>query len=228
MNGVPRESYQEDLEALRGAVVELGEDVMAQVGMGLTALERGDVDLARSVIEGDDPINERYLELEADCIDLFALQQPVASDLRFVASSFKILTDLERVGDLATNFGKYALAEAREPRPDLDVVRIGRDAGEMIQDALVAYDTENVEACREIAHRDDHIDALCQHASGAVVRDLIEREADGGEAWEVERLMDDVSRLLLTIRDVERVGDHAVNVAARTLYMVDHDPELLY
>ena len=225
---MPRESYQADLEELRGGVVGLGEDVVAQVDAGLTALEDGDAELARSVIEGDAAINGRYLELEADCVDLFALQQPVASDLRFVASSFKILTDLERVGDLATNFGKYALAEAREPRPDVDVVRIGRDARAMVEDALLAYESADVEACREIERRDDEIDVLCGRASEAIVRDLIEREADGDGGWAVERLMDDVSRLLLSIRDVERVGDHAVNVAARTVYMAEHDPGMLY
>jgi phosphate transport system protein len=225
---VPRERYQADLDDLRTAVVALGDDVVEQVDMGLDALEYGDDSIAHSAIDGDEAINERYLELEADCIDLFALQQPVASDLRFVASSFKILTDLERVGDLATNFGKYAIGEAGGRPPDVDVVRIGRDAREMVEDAILAYKTENVARCYEIARRDDHIDALCLGESERVVRELVERQADADDSWAIERLMDDVSRLLLTIRDVERVGDHAVNVAARTLYMVEHESALLY
>ena len=227
MSAVARESYQADLGALQTAVLELGDDVLAQVDDGLEALERGDADLAREVIEGDDAVNDRYLDLEADCIDLFALQQPVASDLRFVASSFKILTDLERVGDLATNFGQYALADAREPRADIDVVHIGRDARTMVAEALAAYETEDRDRCFEIAARDDEVDALCQQASERVVRDLLEREAEV-DSWALERVMDDVSRLLLSLRDVERVGDHAVNIAARTLYLIDQDSSLLY
>jgi len=224
---VPRDRYRAELDDLRDAVVTLGEDVLAQLETGLAALESGDPELAREVIEGDDAINEAYLAVESDCIDLFALQQPVASDLRFVAASFKILTDIERIGDLATNFGRYALSEPGASPPEVDVVAIGREAREMVEEALTAYRTSDVELSREIHARDDRIDALCQRASERVVRDLVEREASD-DSWGVERLLDDVSRLLLTVRDVERVADHAVNVAARTLYMVEHDSELLY
>jgi phosphate transport system protein len=74
---------------------------------------------------------------------------------------------------------------------------------------------------------DDEIDALCARASDAVAHDLIEREA-ATDAWELERLLDNVSRLLLTVRDFERIDDHTVNIATRTLYMVESDPELIY
>lgn len=227
MIAVPRDRYRSELDDLRDAVVALGENVLAQLETGVAALESGDPELAREVIDGDDAINETYLAVESDCIDLFALQQPVAGDLRFVAASFKILTDLERIGDLATNFGRYALAEPGTSPPEVDVVAIGREAREMVADALTAYRTRDIELAREVYARDDQIDALCQRASERVVRDLVEREA-GDDSWSVERLLDDVSRLLLTVRDVERVGDHAVNVAARTVYMVEHDAALLY
>jgi phosphate transport system protein len=97
---------------------------------------------------------------------------------------------------------------------------------EMIEDAVLAYDEEDTNACRELAERDDDVDHFAERASGIVVRDLIERELDTPD--EVERILQDVSRLLLTIRDLERVGDHAVNIAARTLYMVENDDELIY
>ena len=223
-----RESYQNKLDELRGAVVDLGNDVLRQLDHGLTAFEDADGDLGKSVIDGDEAINERYLDLEADCIDLFALQQPVASDLRFVASSFKILTDLERVGDLASNFAGYALVEGHEDELSVDVSHIGRDAMDMVEEALIAYEIEDLELCYEVAERDDEIDTLCQHASEQIVRDLIEREHGADDTWAVERLLDDVSRLLLTIRDIERVGDHAVNIAARTLYMIEQDSDLIY
>jgi len=222
-----RQSYQDQLDDLREDVLYMSELVIDRYRMGLEALERQDEDLAWRVIEGDDEVNELYLELEGDCVDLVALQQPVASDLRFIAASFKIITDLERVGDLATNLGDYTL-DAHESRfPDVDVQAIGDLAREMLEDAMVAYAEADVEACRDIAERDDELDRLCTDASRAVVRDLIERELDGDEV-NVEDLLVDVSRLLLTIRDLERIGDHAVNVAARTLYMVENDDELLY
>ncbi|MFB6134259.1 MAG: phosphate signaling complex protein PhoU [Halanaeroarchaeum sp.] len=226
---MPRESYQEKLEQLREDVLYMSEVVLERLRMGLDALERKDEDLAWEVIEGDDEINRLYLDLEQDCVDLLALQQPVAGDLRFIAASFKIITDLERIGDLATNLGDYTLEAERDVFPDVDIQGIGDDVVTMVEDAMAAYEEEDAEACFEIAECDDDIDAECAAASEVVVRDLIEREiGEETDEAEVERLMADVSRLLLTIRDLERVGDHAVNIAARTLYMVENDDELIY
>ena len=224
---MPRESYQNRMDDLRHDVVEMGTAVVERVETALTALQSGEDALAREVIDGDAAINDRYLELEADCIDLLALQQPVAGDLRFISSTFKILTDLERIADLATNLGEYALSASWETTPEVGVVDIGRDAVALVERGLRAYADGDVEACHAIAAADDDIDALCQEASQRVVRDLIEREADA-DIWDVEQLLDDVSSLLLTVRDLERVADHAVNVAARTLYLVENDPSLLY
>ncbi|MHC3438794.1 phosphate signaling complex protein PhoU [Natrialbaceae archaeon A-gly3] len=221
-----RKSYQAQLEELREDVCYMGEVVMERLRMGLDAIEQKDEELAQEVIEGDGEVNRMYLDLEQDCIDLLALQQPVASDLRFIASTFKIITDLERVGDLAVNLGEYTKDAERDLFPDVDVQTMGDLTLEMIDDAMAAYDTENVEECRELAVRDDDLDHYAERASEIVVRDLIERELESPD--EAELLLQDVSRLLLTIRDLERVGDHAVNIAARTLYMVENDDELIY
>lgn len=223
-----RRQYRASLDELRSDVEQMGALVLSRLDRSLQALEHTDTALAEEIIEGDSEINQRYLDLESDCIDLFALQQPVASDLRFVAASFKILTDLERIGDLATNFGRYTRAAGRQRVPEVDIYAIGTDAHQLVADALDAYVTEDASACYRIADRDDRIDALCQRASERVVRDLIGREATSDDPWDVEQLMDDVSRLLLTIRDLERVADHGVNIAARTLYLVDGNPELIY
>jgi phosphate transport system protein len=222
---VPREEYRESLDELRADIASMGRNVLDQLSRALAALESDDHELAREVIEVDDRINQRYLDLEGDCIDLIALQQPVASDLRFVAASFKILTDLERIGDLATNLARYALAGSSEVVAEVRIQQIGETARDQVRAAVDAYVDADSEACRAIAERDDDLDASCQNASEAVVRELIASESD---RWEIERLLDDVSRVLLTIRDLERVGDHAVNVAARTLYVNDGDPELIY
>ncbi|WP_312912401.1 phosphate signaling complex protein PhoU [Natronosalvus caseinilyticus] len=221
-----RTSYQEQLLELRSDICYMGEVVMERLRMGLDALEQKDEDLAQEVITGDGEINRMYLDLEQQCIDLLALQQPVASDLRFIASSFKVITDLERIGDLAVNLGEYTIDAEQDLFPDVDVQAMGDLTLEMIDDALRAYDEEDVDACRELAVRDDDLDHFAERASEIVVRDLIERELDAPD--EVESLLQDVSRLLLTIRDLERVGDHAVNIAARTLYMVENDDELIY
>ncbi|MFC6904375.1 phosphate signaling complex protein PhoU [Halalkalicoccus tibetensis] len=220
-----RNEYQNRLEGLREDVLHMGETVRERLGIALRALEERNEALGREVIERDYEINETYLELERECTDLIALQQPVAGDLRFIAASFKIITDLERVADLATNLGEYAGRAEREIYPDVDVGHIGERVDEALGEAMAAYAEEDVEACYAIAERDEEIDDLCERASELVIRDLIETDMDGAET---ERLFGEVSRLLLTVRDLERVGDHAVNIAARTLYMVESDDELIY
>jgi len=223
-----RQNYQEQLDELEGDVLYMSEVVLERLRLALDALERKDGELAWEVIDGDDEINRMYLDLERDCIDLLALQQPVAGDLRFIAATFKIITDLERVGDLATNIGEYTLDANQDVFPEVDVQEIGTITLDMVEEAMDAYAREDTDLCREIAASDDDLDALCERASETVVRDLIERELDSTDEDDVERLLQDVSRLLLTIRDLERVGDHAVNICARTLYMAENDDELIY
>ncbi|MFB6135031.1 MAG: phosphate signaling complex protein PhoU [Halanaeroarchaeum sp.] len=224
-----RKSYQDQLDELQSDVLYMSEVVLDRLRMALNAMEQKDHERAKEVIHGDDEINELYLELESDCVNLLALQQPVASDLRFIAATFKIITDLERIGDLATNLADYTLEAERDMFPEVDVQSIGSVTLEMVEAAMIAYEEENTDRCFDIAERDDRLDEMCRDASQTVVRDLIEREIEADTTEEeIERLMSDVSRLLLTIRDLERVGDHAVNVAARTLYMVENDDALIY
>jgi phosphate transport system protein len=212
------------MNALQEAVLELGATVVDRLRTAVAALEDRDRERARSVLEGDHAINERYLELEADCIRLFTLQQPVASDLRFVAASFKILTDLERIGDLAMNLGGYVTGMSREFVPRADLVTIGELVADQVEAALEAYESGDPDRCNTVAERDDEIDGLCERAAEVLLRDLVDRDPKES----LETLLEEVFQLLLTIRDLERVGDHAVNVAARTLYMTESDDALLY
>ncbi|GAD53738.1 phosphate transport system regulatory protein phoU [Halarchaeum acidiphilum MH1-52-1] len=226
---MPRESYQEQLEAMQEDVLYMSEVVIDRLRLALEAMEQKDGEAAKEIIAGDDEINDLYLDLEQDCIDLLALQQPVAGDLRLIASSFKIITDLERVGDLAVNLGEYTLDSQQDMFPEVDINAIGDHTLDMLEDAMGAYEARDPESCYDIAERDEDLDGLCAEASQTVVRDLIETELDPDDSDEqVEALMQDVSRMLLTVRDLERVGDHAVNIAARTLYMVENDEELIY
>jgi phosphate transport system protein len=222
---MPRDDYQDRLDSLRDDVVGMSDLVLERLRTALEALEKKDEEKARSVVEGDDEVNELYLEIEQECIDLVALQQPVAGDLRLVAASFKIITDLERVGDLATNIAGYALEAERSRFSEVDVQEIGAFAASMVEDAVRAYEEEDTDACRGIAESDDVLDARCEGASERIIRGLM----DGVKHDETEaELMQDATRLLLTVRDLERVGDHGVNIAARTLYMVENDDELIW
>jgi phosphate uptake regulator, PhoU len=222
-----RHEYQASMDALRQDVLYMGDLVTEHLQYGLDSLREKNPELANSVIIADNEINEMYLDLEQAFIDLIALQQPVASDLRFVVASFKILTDLERIGDLAVNLAQYALAAERDLFPEVDIQKIGSVTVEMLADALRAYERELPELCHAIAARDDELDEMCELASTIVVRDLMEAQGDE-VAPETGPTMQDISRMLLTIRDLERVGDHGVNIAARSLYMVEDDDELLF
>lgn len=221
-----RREFDRQLDALREAVVELGETVVDRLQAAAAALETGRESLARSVIKGDGEVNERYLEIEADCIDLFALQQPVASDLREVAGAYKISTDRERVGDLAVNVTEYALALERELYPDVPLADLTETALRMVEDAVETYaESGDAWRCHELADRDTELDAMYAHAGEVITRALLEQDVTN--TGEVEGLVADVTTLMLAVRDLERVGDHAVNIAARTLYITESDDTLL-
>ncbi len=218
-----RSDYHERLAWLETEVILLAELVVDRYTDALTAATTGDRWLADEVVEGDSEINERYLELERHCTDLIALQQPVASDLRLVTASFKIITDLERIGDLATNLADRTRAGHEGIHPAIDVEALGGDAGAMVEAAIEAYEAADPEACRAVAARDDDLDAACDRTTQRLIRSLLSGTNVDREAARMA-----ASRGLLTVRDIERVGDHAVNIAARSLYMVDGDDELLF
>jgi phosphate transport system protein len=224
---MPRNEYQSQLADLRSDVLDMSDTVAERLEMALDALETNDHDLARQVIDGDSEINQQYLELEKQCTDLIALQQPVAGDLRFIAASFKIITDLERIADLATNLGEYATAGETNLFPDIDLQELGSVTLEMLDEAMAAYANDDRDQCYVVDERDDDLDYLCEVASDTVVRELIESEQMDPDE-DIEAFMEDVSRFLLTIRDIERIGDHSVNIAARALYMIDNNDELIY
>jgi phosphate transport system protein len=222
-----RDAYQRQLTALRDDVVAFGEDVCDQLDDALTAIETDDEMLAAAVIEGDEAINEAYLALESRCVDLFALQQPVAGDLRLVTASFKIITELERVGDLATNLSAYVRSADGSWDTETSLVDVGRLAREMVAESLAAYETDDEARATAVVDRDDELDGLCERVAETVIRDLVETTEtleDGAFA----ALFTDVNRVLLTLRDIERVGDHAVNIAARSFHMVTNRTTHLY
>lgn len=224
---MPRQEYQRRLAQLRTDVVGMADLVLDRYELALRAYVEDDPELAERVITGDADVNDRYLELEGDCIELLALQQPVAGDLRFIAASFKVITDLERVADLATNLADYSRTAEGALYESVSLRQLADDAGEMVRDAVAAYEAEDVAACREVASRDDELDAACEAASERVLSRLVQSEDVRGVEGAAGTI-EEVSTALLTIRDVERVGDHAVNVAARTLYMVENSDALLY
>ncbi|MFW5928809.1 MAG: phosphate signaling complex protein PhoU [Halobacteriota archaeon] len=224
---MPREDYQERLNELREDVVDMADLVLERFDSALTALREDDEDIAWDVIHGDAEVNEMYLDVEQACVDLIALQQPVAGDLRLIAASFKIITDLERIGDLATNLADYTVHTGGGWTSEVEVQEIGGYAAQMVEDSVRAYAEEDVDLCFEVDERDERLDEMCERSIDRVIRRLIEAGGSHGDGG-VEDLMEDTTRSLVVVRDLERVGDHAVNIAARTLYMLENDEELIW
>ncbi len=222
-----RHQYQETLAALQTEVVLMAELVIERYEAALTAVETGDIRRADQLIAQDAEINEWYLELEQHCTELIALQQPVAGDLRLITAAFKIITDLERIADLATNLASYTRYGETGIHPAIDLQQLGRDAATMVTAAVKAYESGDSATCDDIVASDDGLDTDCERINGRVVRELLAETATHADG-QLTAAIEETSRALLTVRDIERVGDHAVNIAARVRYMVDTDDSLLY
>ncbi len=220
-----RERYQYRLERLQNAVIAMGDLVSMQLEAGARTLLTGDRQLARDVIDGDRVVNRRYFELEYECLELIRHYQPVATDLRIVIAAFKIATDLERVGDLAVNLASHALEYDGHTPPDVDVERLEALARELLENAIDAFVEGDPAACLGVAHRDDELDARCQAVNDRVIRTLLSLSLEDGEPEPA--VLEAALQTFVIVRDLERVGDHAVNVAARTLYALESDEQLL-
>jgi phosphate transport system protein len=199
----------------------MSEVAREQLSFALVAFETADADLARTVVDTDTDLNALHREVEGDCINLIARHHPVATDLRFVVATFKIATDLERVGDLAVNVAERAASDHWAPSIGENLQGVGELAADIVEDAVHAYLERDTDAARKVAARDDELDKMCEARADALLRDLL-------EASRADTSMHRVSAYLLTLRDLERVGDHGANVAGRTVYAVENDATLLY
>ncbi|MFT4946881.1 MAG: phosphate transport system protein [Natronomonas sp.] len=227
-----RQKYHDRLARLRGNVGAMADLVVERYRLSVDVLESGDSRTAERVIDGDDELNAWYLDIEGDCVELIGQYEALASDLRCIASSFKIVTDLERIGDLSTNLAAYG-QESNGSLPErIPITSIASTAGEMVEDAMEAYTKQNADLARAVVERDDELDDACRRASEKIVRELVAASRTAGKpatsADNIDDRIESVTRALLTIRDLERVGDHAVNICARTVYMLENDTELIY
>lgn len=215
-----RDTYQRQLRGLRQSVIELGVKVHRQLELGLQALLQHDLALADKLDAYDDAIDQQSLELEKLCLQLLALQQPVATDLRLITSSFKIATDLERVADLAVNLGEYARdCERIEVISPADIEQAGGLAADMLAQAMQAYEHKDEALAIDVIQRDRELDLACWGIMRGFIKQLVAREMQSHTEEQVERITSQALTVLLSMRDLERIGDHAVNTAARVVYI---------
>lgn len=216
--------YEAELRELRERLQRMAGRVEEMAGEAVRALVEGDADRARRTIEADHRVNLDEIEIDALGLRILARRQPMASDLRFLVSGLKMVTDLERIGDLAVNVAERAidlagcgeagvLSTAGEDEPDAlaDVERMGTLVRSGVTEALEAFGAEDAERARGVIAWDDEVDRLYER----IFRDLLARMARDPDA-----LLEIGIHLQSAAKFLERIGDHATNLAEDVIYMV--------
>ena len=204
--------FQEELGLLKTQLLSMGglaEERVRAAMAGLVDRDRGPL---REVEAGDEPLNRLHVEIDSFAFRLLALHQPVAADLRAVVAAIKINTDLERVGDLAVNIAEAAsrYLDHTPVKPLLDLPRMAGIAQAMLRDALDSYVRRDIGLARDVLQRDDELDALKTQIFRELLSYMLEDAARIAPALE----------LILISRHLERIGDHATNVAEDVIFMV--------
>ena len=204
--------FQEELEALQARLLEMGGLAEERVRAAIHGLVTRDSTIVEKVLRGDEPINELHIEIDNRCFTLLALHQPMATDLRAIVSAVKINTDLERVGDLAVNIAEAATRYAMHPpvKRLIDIPRMGDIAQAMLHDALDSFVRRDTRLAQQVLDQDDVLDAL----KTQVFRELLTYMLH--DPTTVEPALD----LILISRHLERIGDHATNIAEDVIFMV--------
>jgi phosphate transport system protein len=208
--------YEQQLSQLRAAVLEMGGLVEDQIAQAVRSLTDRDTKLARATIDRDHTVNRYDVEVDELCVKLLALHQPAARDLRLITTALKITTDLERIGDLAAHIAERALeldAEAAvEPKAEsmIDLPLMANLARTMLHRALDAFVQEDPELALDVCRSDDAIDKLHGQLFRALLAFMVEDPAT------IARTM----RLLFVSKNLERVGDHATNIAEMVIFLV--------
>jgi phosphate transport system protein len=205
--------FHEELEALKQTLLAMGGLVEDQIRRVMTALLERDSALAQEVIDRDRQVNAYDVEVDEKCVELLALHQPAAGDLRFITTAMKIVTDLERIGDQAVNIAQRALELNREPqlKPYIDLPRMSEHAQRMVKESLDAFVARDTELARQVCGQDAAVDALKEQ----IFRELLTFMM--GDTSTIPRAI----RLILISRFLERVADHATNIAEMVIYMVE-------
>jgi phosphate transport system protein len=208
----PVRHFQEELESLQGRLLEMGGLAEERVRAAVQGLASRDAAAIDKVLRGDEPVNRLHIEVDERCFRLLALYQPMATDLRAIVAAVKINTDLERVGDLAVNIAEAAQRYVGHApvKKLIDIPKMGEIAQSMLRDSLDAYVKRDTALAHEVLNEDDELDGL----KTQVFRELLTYMLQDPST--VEPALD----LILVSRHLERIGDHATNIAEDVIFMV--------
>ncbi|MGH7165143.1 MAG: phosphate signaling complex protein PhoU [Nitrospiraceae bacterium] len=203
----------EELAQLKKQILSMGSLVEEQIQGAIRALVERDADAARRIIENDRLVNTMDVDVDEHCIQVLALQQPTARDLRFVTTAMKISTELERMSDLAENIAERAIELGDEPqlKPYIDIPRMANWTMRMVKDSLDAFVRQDSTLARKVCADDDFVDNLTQQLFRELLSFMIENPQTISRAI----------RLTFVGKYIERIADHATNVAELVVYMVE-------
>lgn len=205
--------FDEELKNLKARLLRMGELAEDQIQKALTALVERDSDLARQVIIRDHQVNALDVETDEECLRLLALHQPAARDLRLITTAMKISTELERISDLAENISERALELNEEPqlKPYIDIPRMGSWAVTMVRESLDAFVKGDAVLARKVLKDDDFIDDLIEQLFRELLSFMLEDT----------RTISRAIRLMFVAKYLERIADHATNIAELVVYLVE-------
>ncbi|OCL27303.1 phosphate transport system regulatory protein PhoU [Orenia metallireducens] len=212
-----RDTFHQKLEHLNQDLLKMGSMVEEAIHKAVTSLMEQDLELAKEVIANDDTLDDYEAKIEQECIQLIALQQPVAKDLRRIDMISKVVTDLERIGDLAQNIAMVTceLKSDKFVKPLVDIPRMAEIAQEMLRECLDAFVNSDVDKARNTAQMDDKVDML----DSQIFRELLTY------MMEDPKSIRQGNYLLFVSRYLERAADHATNICERVIYMITADRE---
>ncbi len=207
-----RHVYEQELETLRQDIIKMGNAVGAALLNATKALVEQNAALAKQVMLNDDVIDQMEVDIEDKCMLLIARQQPLARDLRIIATGLKITTDLERMGDHAYDIAKLTLKMASDQyiKPMIDIPRMAQLACQMLQDSLDAYINLDITLAEQVCIADDVVDDIYSQLFRELLTYMIEKPSNIHQA----------TQLLFIARYLERVADHSTNIAEWTIYLV--------
>ncbi len=210
---VTRQLFEDELNKLHSEIVRMGIAVENSIADALTALIERDGEMAETIIEGDDIIDDMELKIEKMCLEIIARQQPVAKDLRDITSALKLITDFERIADHAADISEriLALTEKESVMVQHNLILMGEIAKEMIRGSLDAYVTRHIDTAKAVIAKDDKVDSLYLELKADYVRLM------GIDPGKIEQYVE----LLLICKYFERIADHAQNVAEWVVFYVE-------
>lgn len=209
-------AYDSNLEYLHDMIMRMGQLSISFLEQSLQALEKREAKLAQKVISGDDEIDALEGEIYAFCIKMIALRQPMASDLRDILSAIKIASELERIGDYASNVAKRAISLSQIAQTPItkNIMPLGACAIAMLKDIMRAYKEQDIALAYQVWQKDTELDTLYNDLFTEALNFMVENKESVSSG----------THIMFTAKNIERIGDHATNIAETIHYWITGTP----